>query len=436
MLFEKGSGSSRASTWRWPPCEEDGTLAEHRAAVALRRRRACPSCSDRPGPRRAWRRAPASVERRRCGAASAPGRCWSPRRGGRGLRRASASPSSSSPGWPTRPGDVLRLATHAKASFPAILEGFWLNVQMFLIAEPLILVLGLAVAAGPQVSAPPLLVPLRVLAVVYTDVFRGIPTILLVFLFALRRAGAAAAGRHHSRCSGWAPSRWCSPTAPTSPRCSAPASSRSTPPRSPAPTALGLSRGQTMRHVVVPQAVRRVVPPLLNDFVSLQKDTALVAVGRRLRRAVRGPRLRQLQLQLHAVRRGGGALRRADGAAGPAHRLARRAVHASGERAGPDEPDRRPARAARCEGLRKSYGDRVVLDDVDLTVARARRGLPDRRLRVGQVDAAALPRTCSRTSTTASSASRAARSPTRGSTRARCAAGSGWSSRPTTCSRT
>jgi polar amino acid transport system permease protein len=42
--------------------------------------------------------------------------------------------------------------------------------------------------------------------------------------------------------------------------------------------ALGLSRGQTLRHVVVPQAVRRVVPPLLNDFVSLQKDTALVAV--------------------------------------------------------------------------------------------------------------------------------------------------------------
>ena len=44
--------------------------------------------------------------------------------------------------------------------------------------------------------------------------------------------------------------------------------------------ALGLSHGQTLRHVVVPQAVRRVVPPLLNDFVSLQKDTALVGVGR------------------------------------------------------------------------------------------------------------------------------------------------------------
>ena len=53
--------------------------------------------------------------------------------------------------------------------------------------------------------------------------------------------------------------------------------------------ALGLSHGQTLRHVVVPQAVRRVVPPLLNDFVSLQKDTALVVVGRRLRGA-RSPR--------------------------------------------------------------------------------------------------------------------------------------------------
>ena len=56
--------------------------------------------------------------------------------------------------------------------------------------------------------------------------------------------------------------------------------------------ALGLSPGQAMRYVVVPQAVRRVVPPLLNDFVSLQKDTALVVVGRRLRGAVRGAGLR------------------------------------------------------------------------------------------------------------------------------------------------
>ena len=43
-------------------------------------------------------------------------------------------------------------------------------------------------------------------------------------------------------------------------------------------TALGLSHGQAMRHVVVPQAVRRVLPPLLNDFISLQKDTALVVI--------------------------------------------------------------------------------------------------------------------------------------------------------------
>ena len=65
--------------------------------------------------------------------------------------------------------------------------------------------------------------------------------------------------------------------------------------------ALGLSRGQTMRYVVVPQAVRRVVPPLLNDFVSLQKDTALVAVVGVFDAVFAARDYAQLQLQLHAA---------------------------------------------------------------------------------------------------------------------------------------
>ena len=63
---------------------------------------------------------------------------------------------------------------------------------------------------------------------------------------------------------------------------------------------LGLNRWQSMRYVILPQATRRVAPPLLNDFISLQKDTALLVGDLRLRGDVLGAGLRQLPLQLHA----------------------------------------------------------------------------------------------------------------------------------------
>jgi polar amino acid transport system permease protein len=179
-----------------------------------------------------------------------------------------------SPGWP-RVRESFFDGFHARESLPAIVDGFWINVKMFLIAEPLILVIGLAIAMARS-SRSPWLVPVRGIAVVYTDVVRGIPTLLLVFLFAfgmpaLELQGlpdgaffwatvalvvsysAYVAEVFRSGIESVHPSQWLSAQA------------------------LALSRGQTLRHVVVPQAVRRVVPPLLNDFVSLQKDTALVA---------------------------------------------------------------------------------------------------------------------------------------------------------------
>ena len=182
-----------------------------------------------------------------------------------------------SPGWATFRETFLSWE-HAKASFPAILKGFGWNVLMFLVAEPLILVLGALVAVARSTVSPALF-PLRLLATVYADVFRGIPTILLIFVFvfgvpALRLQGvttsffwlgitalvlsygAYVAEVFRSGIESIHPSQTASADA------------------------LGLSSGQTMRYVVLPQAVRRVVPPLLNDFASLQKDTALVgAVG-------------------------------------------------------------------------------------------------------------------------------------------------------------
>ncbi len=88
-----------------------------------------------------------------------------------------------SPGW-TRVRDLFFSPYHAWESFPLVLEGFALNVASFLIAEPLILVLGVLVAVL-RTTVSPWLTPLRLLAVLYTDVFRGIPTLLVVLLLGI-----------------------------------------------------------------------------------------------------------------------------------------------------------------------------------------------------------------------------------------------------------
>jgi polar amino acid transport system permease protein len=179
----------------------------------------------------------------------------------------------SSPGWATVRATFFDWSA-ARDAFPDVLQGFWLNIRLFLVAEPLILVLGLAVAAV-RVSTAPVLLPLRAVAVAYTDLFRGLPTILVVLLVCfgvpalqlqgvttslfwlalvalVLSYGAYVAEVFRAGIESVHPSQV--------------ASAR----------ALGLSHLQALRHVVVPQAVRRVLPPLLNDFVSLQKDTALV----------------------------------------------------------------------------------------------------------------------------------------------------------------
>jgi polar amino acid transport system permease protein len=179
-----------------------------------------------------------------------------------------------SPGWARVQATFLD-PHHAKESLPAIAKGFWINVKMFLIAEPLILVAGLALALVRQ-SRSAWLVPLRGLAVVYTDVVRGIPTLLLVFLFAFGMPALGLAGIPTSLFF------WATVALVVSYSAYVAEVFRSGiesvhPSQLASAEALALSRAQTMRYVVVPQAVRRVVPPLLNDFVSLQKDTALAA---------------------------------------------------------------------------------------------------------------------------------------------------------------
>ena len=182
----------------------------------------------------------------------------------------------SSPGWP-RVRETFFDSFHARESFDAIRRGFWINVKLFLICQPVILVLGLAIALARKARAPWLL-PVRLLAALYTDLIRGVPTILLIVLFAFGMPALRLQGLPNG------PLFWCGVALIVSYSAYVAEVFRAGidsihPSQVQSAAALGLSRGQAMRFVVVPQAARRVVPPLLNDFVSLQKDTALVSAA-------------------------------------------------------------------------------------------------------------------------------------------------------------
>jgi polar amino acid transport system permease protein len=163
----------------------------------------------------------------------------------------------------------------------ALIRGFWLNIKLFVVSEAIVLVWALLVAIVRMLPGRAC-APIRALAIVYTDVFRGIPALITIYLvvfgFALADVppfdnfsptnqlfwlgvlalvlvyGAYVAEVYRA---GLQSIHW-----------SQTAAARS----------LGLSQWQTLRHVVIPQAVRRIVPPLMNDFVALQKDTALLSI--------------------------------------------------------------------------------------------------------------------------------------------------------------
>jgi polar amino acid transport system permease protein len=152
-----------------------------------------------------------------------------------------------------------------------------LNIEMFLIAEVLILVLALVIAVIRQLHAPALL-PIRLLAIAYTDFFRGVPLILVIYAigFGLPALNLEVISTQDPVVYGVA-ALVLSYAAYVSEVYRAGIDSVH-PSQAAAARSLGLTEWQALRFVVIPQAVRRVVPPLLNDFISLQKDTALVAV--------------------------------------------------------------------------------------------------------------------------------------------------------------
>jgi polar amino acid transport system permease protein len=162
-------------------------------------------------------------------------------------------------------------------ALPDVWAGFQVNIRMMIIAEALVLVLALTVAIIRGLPGPGAR-PLRALAIAYTDFFRGTPIIIVAFLVGFGIPGLQL---------GWISSRSFTfygivaltlvYTAYVTEVYRAGIESVH-PSQRMAARSLGLSYVQTMTHVILPQAIRRVVPPLLNDFIGLQKDTAIITV--------------------------------------------------------------------------------------------------------------------------------------------------------------
>jgi polar amino acid transport system permease protein len=166
---------------------------------------------------------------------------------------------------------------HFRLALPDVWAGFEVNLKLMVVSEALVLVLALAIAVVrglPGRGAA----PLRALAILYTDVFRGTPLILVAFLvgFGLPGLNLAFVSTRSNFTYGVVALTLVYTAYVTEVYRAGIESVH--PSQRMAARSLGLSYAQTMRHVVVPQAVRRVIPPLLNDFVGLQKDTALVTV--------------------------------------------------------------------------------------------------------------------------------------------------------------
>jgi polar amino acid transport system permease protein len=182
---------------------------------------------------------------------------------------------TNSPGWPRVQSSFFNWDT-AVHSFPAVLSGLWLNIRVLVVCEIAVLAFALLIAAGRSLRGPVWL-PVRLLATGYVDLFRGMPLIIVLYLVgfglpALRLQGiptdpvvlggialvltysAYVAEVFRAGIESIHPSQV--------------AAARS----------IGLTHAKTMRIVLLPQAIRRVVPPLLNDFVSLQKDCGLISV--------------------------------------------------------------------------------------------------------------------------------------------------------------
>jgi polar amino acid transport system permease protein len=178
-----------------------------------------------------------------------------------------------SPGWPEVRSTFFDW-DEFKDSLPEVSRAFLLNVRIFCIAEVLILVFALVLAVMRSLPGPAAL-PLRILGIAYADFFRGVPTILVIAMLGFGAPALQLKSVPTSTTFWGIVSLVLIYTAYVSEVYRAGIESVH-PSQAAAARSLGLTHFQSLRTVVLPQAVRRVIPPLLNDFIGLQKDTALV----------------------------------------------------------------------------------------------------------------------------------------------------------------
>ena len=180
-----------------------------------------------------------------------------------------------SSGWPEVKASFFDWSEFS-GSFGEIASAFLINVKIFCIAEAVILVAAMGVAIVRGLEGP-VFFPLRLLAIVYTDLFRGIPTVLVIYLLGFGVPTLGLQGVPTSPLFWGTVALILVYTAYVAEVYRAGIESVH-PSQNAAARSLGLSHLQALRFVIVPQAVRRVIPPLLNDFIGLQKDTALVGI--------------------------------------------------------------------------------------------------------------------------------------------------------------
>ncbi|WP_116998157.1 amino acid ABC transporter permease [Desertimonas flava] len=166
---------------------------------------------------------------------------------------------------------------HFRDAVGPIASEFWFDIQIFLVCAPTILIVGLLIASARNARAPALF-PIRLFAIVYTDIVRGVPVILWITMLGFGVPGLLQTREWYGRAVIWAGAALVMVySAYVAEVFRAGIESVHESQRA-AARSLGLSAGQTMRSVILPQAIRRVVPPLMNDLVSLQKDVALVSL--------------------------------------------------------------------------------------------------------------------------------------------------------------
>ena len=165
---------------------------------------------------------------------------------------------------------------YAVKSFPDVLSGIWLNIRVMLISAALVLIFGLLIAIA-RTSKSAVLFPIRLIATIYTDIFRGLPLLLVLLLVGFGVPGLGISWLPNSVVLLGITSLTLTYSAYVGEVIRAGIEAVS-PAQRMAGRALGLTQSQTQRYVILPQAFRKQTPPLLNDLVSLQKDSGLISI--------------------------------------------------------------------------------------------------------------------------------------------------------------